>query len=248
MAITFREDADLHVLAGASKDDLKALVDYLTLDKDGKPRIAGQLLNDERFKAANGDYPRAWESIAAELQLFGGNTLVNLIRRNGVTYSEILSDVCDHLSLKIDTTQKAYEIENELLRMMVAKTWADLPPDAQEEWAKAMGLGSASSKTWLEAILAAILSNPFASYQASALISRGMAYAIFGNLVRYAGIETGLGLIGGRALGLILGPLGMALAGIFTIPLLTGPAYRVTVPSIMQIAFIRRKLIQADRY
>lgn len=248
MAIKFREDADLQVLASANKDDLKVLVDYLTLDKDGKTRLTEELLDDEAFKKANGDFPKAWKSIAAELQLFGGDTMANMIRGHGVSYHEILCDVCDRLKISINKKAKAYEIENAVLKKMVESAWKDLSPDARTQWASSMDINGVASNAMLDNIIHAILKNPLASYQASAILSGGMAYAIFGNIARYVGMEAALSIVGGRAVFGMLGPLGLLLGGLFTLPTITGPAMRVTIPSVIQVAFIRRKIMHTDRY
>lgn len=47
-----------------------------------------------------------WDEIAEELQLFGGNTFMNLIKGNKVVlYREILCDVC--VRLKVNYNKKS---------------------------------------------------------------------------------------------------------------------------------------------
>jgi uncharacterized protein YaaW (UPF0174 family) len=38
-------------------------------------------------------YKNSWKAIAAEIQLFGGDTVANLFRGKGVMYREVLEDV-----------------------------------------------------------------------------------------------------------------------------------------------------------
>ena len=90
-----KEDRDLSFLAYCKNEDLKTLVDMLTHDTNGEVRISEQLTNTDAYLYC---YPyrlsMMWQEIANELQRFGGNTLANLYRRNGVCYKEILRDVC----------------------------------------------------------------------------------------------------------------------------------------------------------
>ena len=46
-----------------------------------------------------------------------------------------------------------------------------------------------------------------------------------------------------RALSVALGPIGWAITGLWTLADLSAPAYRVTVPCVLQVAYIRQKLI-----
>jgi uncharacterized protein YaaW (UPF0174 family) len=52
-------------------------------------------------------------------------------------------------------------------------------------------------------------------------------------------------LIGGRAVAAFAGPVA-ALA--ITIPMFSGAAYRVTIPAVIQIAYMRRKYEKEDRF
>ncbi|HED1572153.1 TPA: DUF3944 domain-containing protein [Morganella morganii] len=96
MSNTYRNDKDLELLRYADNEMLSILVKYLTIDKDGTTRFTETLTGDKQFKAAQGNYQQVWQLIAGELQHFGGDTLVNLFRRSGVKYREILIDVNRH--------------------------------------------------------------------------------------------------------------------------------------------------------
>jgi len=88
-----KEDRDLSFLAYCKNEDLKTLVDMLTHDTNGEVRISEQLTNTDAYLYC---YPyrlsMMWQEIANELQRFGGNTLANLYRRNGVCYKEISAE------------------------------------------------------------------------------------------------------------------------------------------------------------
>ncbi|MYZ51250.1 hypothetical protein F5985_03625 [Malikia spinosa] len=65
-----------------------------------------------------------------------------------------------------------------------------------------------------------------------ALIGRGLSFAATGTLMRAASVLTG--------------PIGWAITGIWTAVDLAGAAYRVTIPAVIQVAFLRQKIKYAD--
>lgn len=122
MGIKYRIDDDLAFLQYCKEEDLRVLAGYLTHDKDQSARIASELLEDESFKKFAGkkdQYRHCWQLIAGELQHFGGDTIVNLFRGDGVLYKEILSDVCDNQKVKTEKNSSAYAMENKLLEKFI---------------------------------------------------------------------------------------------------------------------------------
>nr|WP_314521739.1 DUF3944 domain-containing protein [uncultured Lelliottia sp.] len=74
----FRADKDLELLRYSDNEMLEVLVKYLTTDKDGSTRYTESLTGEKAFQDVGKDYRQAWQLIGAELQHFGGDTLVNL--------------------------------------------------------------------------------------------------------------------------------------------------------------------------
>lgn len=52
----YREDEDLAFIAHCTHEQLAPLVSYLTIDRDGKPRLAETLTNNPEFKANKHDF------------------------------------------------------------------------------------------------------------------------------------------------------------------------------------------------
>lgn len=120
----FREDTDLAFLKHADYQDLALLARYLIEDSEGKEQWTGQLKqtirdNISQYGSEQEAYKNSWMAIAAELQLYGGDTLVNLFRRKGVPYKEILKDVANRVEADfhkdIATTE---QIEEKILRKL----------------------------------------------------------------------------------------------------------------------------------
>jgi len=95
----YREDPDLEFLRYCDNDDLDVLHKYLTQDEDGYERLTEWLTYNERYKKYYPDHQKYWDLIAEELQLYGGNTVMNLARGKGIPYREILMDVCDKMDV-----------------------------------------------------------------------------------------------------------------------------------------------------
>lgn len=84
MALKMRDDKYLEFLNTQDNESLDVLVKILTTDKDGNVRLTEDLTQEELFKMHNPSHKQYWDLIAAEYQLFGGNTWINLFRGNGV--------------------------------------------------------------------------------------------------------------------------------------------------------------------
>lgn len=98
--MAYRHDPDLEFLANCSPDELDQLVYLLTHDKDGNSRLTEELTSSDDYKRYYPEHLKYWQNIATEIQLFGGNTLVNLFRGGrGVPYKEVLCDVCDKMKV-----------------------------------------------------------------------------------------------------------------------------------------------------
>ena len=58
-------------------------------------------------------------------------------------------------------------------------------------------------------------------------------------LVKRMGIAAAGMFVGGRLLALLAGPIGLALTGLWALADIAGPAYRVTIPCVILIAYMR---------
>lgn len=242
MANNYRQDKDLEFLRYAEPEMLGVLVNYLTTDKDGSTRYTESLTGDEAFKAANGDYRKVWQQIAAELQHFGGDSLVNFFRRNGVLYNEILIDVCKKIGVKTDFSAETVDIEQAMLAKLFQDSWEKMSEIERANIRTQLKIdGNLASGAALTAIIAAIRVGGFMSYQVSLIVANAVAKALLG---RGLALAANAGLV--RVIGLFAGPVGMAITALLTVPALTGPAYRVTLPAVVQIAAMRQQMLKSE--
>jgi uncharacterized protein YaaW (UPF0174 family) len=240
--MAYREDEDLKFLGQMSSPDLNDLVDSLTKDKDGETRVTEELTNSEPYKKHHPDHSKYWREVAAEIQCFGANSLVTVLRGGkGVLYREVLTDVCDKTDVKYDAKEKASEIEEKLLIKFLGNTLEKMPEADRAEFAKIVGISNL--KTFTPASLTAALqlifkAGGFQSYRLTLIIANAVSRAILGSGLALATNATLM-----RTASLLVGPVGWALTGAWTVVDIAGPAYRVTMPSVIQIALLRRKHI-----
>ncbi|EOV2738754.1 hypothetical protein ACOMQ5_003772 [Enterobacter cloacae] len=218
------DDALVQLLLNADKGDIDLLIDYVT--NTGK---FGFSMSDN-VKAVLQDAKRqdipdeeTLRLLVRELQHFGGNTFVNLFRRNGVSYSEIVDDVASHLKMKVPTTASVEEKEALIIDCVFTSSWKKMSDDERRQILRGMGISASVS-----------LDIPV--WQKAALVANGLAQTTAGKVLP---LIAGLGI--GRVLGVLTGPVGLAITGLYTAYDISNPAFRVTLPCVVQIAWIRLK-------
>ncbi|MDY5421591.1 DUF3944 domain-containing protein [Actinobacillus porcinus] len=227
-------DADLEFLAQCTSEDLQPLVDILTKDKDGKKRYTEGLTNSRAYKVFYPDHNLYWKEIAEEIQKFGANTLATLLRfGKGVRYRTILIEVCEKLKVNFNKESSTKLIEKNLLDKVLTSAIEELSENDLKKLATELKLpvahlGKQSLVAAIQLELNAILSTP---------VILGTIRTMFPQTIGTILAGTTLG----RILGIATGPIGWGITGLWALKDISGPATRVTVPAVIQIAFLRRK-------
>lgn len=81
-----------------------------------------------------------------------------------------------------------------------------------------------------------ILRTGFSPYKISVIVANAVARTLLGRGICVAGNAALT-----RAIAVFAGPVGLALNALWLAIDIAGPAYRVTVPAVIQIAYIRAK-------
>lgn len=240
--MAYRNDKDLEFLKKIKSTDLDDLVYCLTHDKDGETRWTEELTMSDLYKRHYPNHNKYWEMIAAEIQCFGGNTIATLFRGGqGVVYKEVLTDVCDKLKVNYNENSSVERIENLLLMKILTDALEKMKPDELRELAIALGIKNAQAIT-AEALIgtfqAVFRAGGFKSYQLTLIIVNAILKALIGR---------GLSFIGNAALtrtmAILTGPIGWIVTGIWTAIDIASPAYRVTIPAVIQVAALRQKYL-----
>lgn len=232
MNVTYLHDDDLDFLQHCSEEQLATITRLLTHNEKGKARLSSVLSHNELFKSMEGhpeQHRRNWQLIAGELQHYGGDSIANKLRGHGKLYRAILLDVSKRLKLKADKAMPTYEIEQYLLEHFLRNAWQKMDADHKQEFLQAVE----AKVSELEELLPLLMKDRH--------LATGDAHLLSGQLTQilrtHAAVSViGHGLLRGAGLG---GPVGAALNGVKAV---SGSAYRVTIPAVLQIACLRRMI------
>ncbi|HBV6412195.1 TPA: hypothetical protein MD306_000539 [Klebsiella variicola] len=218
------DDALVQLLLNADKGDIDLLIDYVT--NTGKLGFSmSDSVKTVLQDAKRQDIPdeETLRLLVRELQHFGGNTFVNLFRRNGVSYSEIVADVASHLKMKAPAAASVEEKEALIIDCVFTSSWKKMSDDERSQILRDMGINGSASMD-------------IPVWQRAALVANSLAQTTAGKVLP---LIAGLGI--GRVLGVLTGPVGLAITGLYTAYDISNPAFRVTLPCVVQIAWIRLK-------
>lgn len=230
----------ISVLERSDNEDLKTLCDIIILGKDGTPRISDSLTKTEAYKR---NYPNRMSSLipgmVRELGLYGSNSVVNFFKGEGSDYSTILRKVAKRLKVNFRNTQSDEVIE----AYMLQKLFDDMSDSLTDEELRTMAreFGVKPLRYSRQAIIAAM----------QIAIRRGGIYGLawsmnVANIVARQAVGKGVatfasGTFLSRSLSILTGPIGWALTAAWTAYDIAGPAYRVIVPAVIHIAYLRQK-------
>ena len=244
--MAYRYDPDLEFLQNVKSEDLEQLVEILVYDpKDGNKRISEELSSKENYIKYWPDHNKYWKEIAEEIQKYGGNSIANFFRDTGVLYKEILMDVCDKLKVNYNKNASTEIIENNLLMKVLEKALEDMTEEERKELLESIGIKNTtnfSQETLLGIFQAVFRAGGFKSYQLTVIIANAILKALIGR---------GLSLAGNamltRTMAILTGPIGWAITALWTAFDIAGPAYRVTIPAVIEISVLRKKYLYDNK-
>lgn len=229
---------NLQFLNKASNDDLRLLSDIVVRDKEGNFRLTEDLSGTDVFR---NNYPLNIKGMLPELinelRLFGGNSIANFFRGEGPEYSEILRDVAD----RNDVSYNRYATDEMVEQYLLQKLFNDSLTGASDDELKKMleELGYPTTNFARQAAMATLM----AAWKAGGFQSYILLVSVVNAVMKFL-VGRGLSLAANAALSrmasIVMGPIGWVLTALWTFIDVAGPAYRVTVPAIIQIAYIRQ--------
>lgn len=232
------EDKELiEILGNASAEEKIPLVDYITNNGKGRISLSTESLTKLVSTKAAGQFSSSIDTlIIKEIKLFGGNSLVNLLRfGKGVSYQDVVYDVASKLGAKTSSSDSCETMEKAILSKVIEKAWDKMSPEERAQLGKSMHIPAKGGVT-LAAILAAAELGGFGTYQLALLVANTIARQILGR-----GLALGANAALMESMGVLIGPIGWALTALWIAVGLAGPAYRVTVPCVIHIAYLRQK-------
>lgn len=230
-------DANLEFLKNCTTQDLRILVDYLVRDKDGDTRWTESMTSTVEYrKYYPDDLPQMVELIDKEFREYGGNSLANFFRGEGPSYKEVLCDVCDKMDVNYNKNSEVAYIEMEMLKKILLKSAEKMNEEELKEMLKNCGGGDivGGKEILVAALQTAIKIGGFSSYTIAVTVANSVAKAILGRGLTFAGNAALT-----RGLAIFAGPIGWIITALWTVIDIAGPAYRVTIPACIQIAYMR---------
>lgn len=227
-------DKDLNpVLEIASNEDLDPLVGYL------KEKFSEDLTNHKVYIKHEPNHYEYADLIAKEIRDMGGNSFVNIFRGEGPSYHEIVCDVADKLDAPYNKNKSVSDIEDAILETILTKALDHMSDDEKADLMKEMGASGIPGKAAMStaAFIAIFRAGGFYSYQLTLIIANQIARLILGRGLMFA---TNTALV--RTMSVLTGPIGWAITGLWTAVDLAGPAYKVTIPCVIHVAMLRKKL------
>ncbi|WP_273157246.1 DUF3944 domain-containing protein [Bacteroides fluxus] len=230
-------NSNLEFLSEVSNEELQVLVDYLTKDKHGNVRMTEGLTLTDEYRSY---YPHSLtlmtNSIVNELQLYGGNSFMNWIRGGGVEYREILVDVAKKMKVNFNKKSSVEVIEMNLLQTIFISSLekmseAELKELMGELDIRTTGFGK---QAMIAAIQVAIKRSGFAAYKIAVIVANAIARILLGR-----GLTLAVNAAITRWISVFAGPAGWMVTALWTVIDIAGPAYRVTIPAVIQIAYMR---------
>lgn len=246
--MAYRKDSDLDFLGKVKSSDLNDLVNCLINDKDGNSRWTEELTSKKVYKENKPNHHAYWEEIAAEIQLFGSNSLISPFRGGkGVLYREVLTDVCDKMKVNYNSKSTTEVIERNFLQKIIETTLEQMSDDEKLKIAKEIGLSnidrlnSLSGQALTSAFISVFNSGGFKSYQLTLQLANIIWKFLFGKGLSFVANATLA-----KVMSILTGPVGWTATALWTLSDIAGPAFRVTVPAVMQVALLRAKYSESS--
>jgi uncharacterized protein YaaW (UPF0174 family) len=222
------DSALLELLSSAKARDIDVLVMHLT--DDGKGRLALPAAVKELFleSSQRGIYSReTLRLLIAELQQFGGHSIANLARRGGVAYREIVANALSYVGGKPDGALSVERMELEFLVIRLEKAWPVIDDEQRRSLTSSVGTVSdgADVSAWRDAILEG---GPTA-----AEVAQWLARTKLPDVNTPVAVAKAVGKF---ALGRLLSAPAALVASAND---LASAAFRVTIPCVTQIAYLR---------
>lgn len=236
----YEYDLDLEFLRKCTDEELEGLFDILVYDKDGEIRNTEELTKSISCRRYGRKFSNYWKEIAGELQHYGGNTIVNVFRRHGVKYEEILEDVLKSLQIENKGLYTVEDKENALLQNVFSNMIENMSIEKKRELAKELDL-----KT-LDFSKGAMLIATQGLIKVGGVGLVKLASFIAGYISKLAiGKVAMIGMT--RMVTVFTGPIGWGITGVWTLFDIASPAMRVTIPATVMVSCLRKIVEEREK-
>lgn len=263
MAASNETTSMISLIMNADDADLGVLADYITDRGKGRLALDGDVCRALVAARTEGKFGVDERTLlATEILQFGGNTISNFFRgvRQSVgsvslldsllpsatptiPYDEIVHDVAARMKVAIGKRDSVPSVEAAIIQHVLTESLAKMDAEGRRTMFGELAgrdISVAAPALTLAALAGSSLGG-FATYRMAVIVANSVARTMTGR---------GLSLLANatvtRSLGIALGPIGWAVTGLWTVADLASPAYRVTVPCVIHVAYLRQKSLNRD--
>jgi uncharacterized protein YaaW (UPF0174 family) len=200
-------------------------------------RKTESLSKSRLYKDNYPNHKKYLDQIFEEIQRFGGNTIVNFARGGlGVEYRKILIDVAKKFKVNFQNNSDTKVIEKKLLEKIIIDSIENMSQEELKKFVEDFNIkvNKLTPQAVLGAIQIIIKNGGFKPYKISVRVANAVAKQILGkgfSLAGNAAITKGISLF--------VGPVGLIITSLWTIIGFAGPAFRVTIPIVLHVAYLR---------
>ena len=223
------------ILSAASIEELHQLRDIVLSAKKWS--------TDDRIKGDYMDPKVDGLYLAEEIRKFGGNSFVNVFRDEGPDYKEVVEDVADKIKAKYPSGSSIEDVESAIISKVLVTAWAKMTVAEREDLVADCKLSGSAWKAGgsAAALQRAFEAGGFSSYMILVVVADAVLKQATGVGLRNTGLPVATSVVLGRLAAALWGPIAWAITGLITAIQIAGPSYKVTIPSVVLIAYLRRK-------
>lgn len=237
------------LLSGASLDELNQLADLITDNGNGRISLSADIKQTIMHHRERGSLHSIADILKREICTFGGNTFANVKRSTGIEYAQIVRDVA--LELGVEKAAVASEDTADLERRVVEKIIAKLNDTEKANLLSEAGLdpprGVSATTMWSMLSSAGRISEETIS-KVAPIVAKNLV-SVAGATMSASASAIGTGILGRLGGALATGPAaivaGVGVAAV-TAYQASGPAFRITTPTVVIVGRIRQRLMQTE--
>ena len=197
------------------------------------------LSKDKDYKKYYPDHRKYVSKIKNELSLMGGDTLANVARflmgkGSSISYREMLKDVCKKFEIEYEESTLDGELEYDLLATVLRKAFDKLS-DVEQNIILEILRGNSNEITANNLFYKIFADDKREKYLLAVLISNTLAKTVCG---KDLSLLNDIEII--NELKVLTAPLGFILMNVDKTYDITGPAYRITLPTIVYMASMKQ--------
>ena len=221
------------ILSTASIDELHQLRDIVL--------SADKLSTDDLIKGDYTDPEIDGPYLGREIRKFGGNSFANIFRDDGPDYKEVVEDVADKIDAPYRKGCSVEDLEAAIITKVLGDAWAKM---SEAERQVLVGECKLSGKAWMAggsvaALQAAFLAGGFTSYMILVIVVNAVVRGAIGVGLMTTGLSLATNAALTRTAAVLVGPVGWVMTALITAIQVAGPSYKVTIPAVIFIAYLR---------